>query len=210
MRSRLLPVTVWVLAFATPVARSVVAQERFEIGPFAALYLPTGSFQPAPYYSTALPTDPSDMSGLALGGQAKLWLSPRVGFQLQAAIVSSTVGGGPTPIGVLSPTQAQVLTLTAQGLYDLRPTPSTRLWLSAGAGLIRHCGAAYSPYGSPTQLAGVLGLGSSLPIYHGLRANLGVTTLWYVFTARDSTSTTVEHGFQLDALLQAGLSWAWH
>jgi hypothetical protein len=154
--TRALTLPLSVLALAVTLTPPAAAQSRWELGPLVAAYIPTGSFQPAPYYSTALPSDPGDMAGVAWGARGKLWFTPRLGLQIQAAVSSTNVGGGPSPAGLLRPTPVRVLALTAQGLYDLHLSPSSRVWISAGGGLIQHGGAAYEPYGSPTNAAGVL------------------------------------------------------
>jgi hypothetical protein len=150
------------------------------------------------------------MTGLAWGAQGRLWVTRRVGLQLQIASASSSVGGGTTPVGVLTPTPVRVMTGTAQVLFDLHPAGATRLWVSSGVGLVRHGGLAYARYGSPTQATGVLGLGSSIPLHRHLKVSLGLTTLLYSFTLRDSAATAVERGFQVDALAHLGLVWALH
>ncbi|HEX4575564.1 MAG TPA: hypothetical protein VH158_10550 [Gemmatimonadales bacterium] len=40
-----------------------------------------------------------------------------------------------------------------------------------------------------------------------MTASLGVTTLLYYIDVSDSTGTSLEHGFQVDPLIHAGLSW---
>jgi hypothetical protein len=193
------------VAIATPAS----AQARFEFGPLVAAYSPMSSFEPAAYYSTALPNSPGNLGGTAWGGQARLWLSRRLGVQVQAAEARSSVGGGPTPGGNFAPTGAQVVMASAQGLY--RPALGRiPLWLSAGAGVVHHGGVAYSRYGSPTQMTGALGVGSAIPLWGGFRANLGLTTLLYHFDLKDSTGVSLERGFMTDALLSLGVTWSWH
>ena len=188
----------------------VIAQVRLEFGPLAALYAPQGSFQPASYYTTWLPNSPSDLTGLAWGGEARLWFARRLGVQLQAAEAFSSVGGGITPRGPVAAMPARVFTLTTQALYNVYSAPErARVWLSAGAGLVRHGGAAYARYGTPIQVTGVLGLGYATPIRRRLNATLGITTMLYSFDLRDSTGTSLERGFQTDALLHVGLTWGW-
>ena len=197
---------VTLLVQATPLP----AQSRIEVGPLLALYAPASHFQPAPYYSTALPNSPSDLTGVAWGGQGRIWFTPRFGLQLQAASASSTVGGGATPGGFFPGTTARVFTASAQGLWAPFATPrNVQLWLSAGAGLVRHGGRAYERYGSPVQLATALGFGVSLPFGSHLAANLGVSTLLYNIDVSDSTGTSLEHGLQVDPLFHAGISLRW-
>ena len=47
-----------IIALVVFVPSRVVSQTRVEGGPLLGLYSPAGSFQPAPYYSTALPNAP--------------------------------------------------------------------------------------------------------------------------------------------------------
>jgi len=103
-----------------------------------------------------------------------------------------------------------VVTASAQGLYALLATPrSVKVWLSVGAGLIGHGGEAYARHGSPVQLATVLGVGSAVPLGRHLIANAGINTFLYNIDVSDSTGTALEHGFQVDPVLHAGLSVRW-
>lgn len=198
------------IALAVALAEQAPAQIRVDVGPLLALYAPIGEFQPAPYYTTSLPNSPGDLTGVAWGGQVRAWFTEKFGIQLQVASASSAVGGGNTPAGPVPSTPARVLTASAQGLYVVSaPSRRARLWVSAGAGLLRHGGAAYARYGAPVQAATALGLGSAIPMSRHLRANIGVTTFFYYIDVSDSAGTSLEHGFQVDPLIHAGLSWAW-
>jgi hypothetical protein len=153
---------------------------------------------------------PGDLKGAAWGGVGRIWLAPRLGLQLQITTSSSTVGGGATPGGDFPGTAARVFTASAQGVCALLAAPrSITLWLSAGAGLVGHGGAAYARYGSPVQLATVLGFGSAVPMGSHLIANVGVSTFLYNIDVSDSTGTSLEHGFQVDPVLHAGLGVRW-
>jgi len=196
-----------ILALVVLVPSRVVSQTRVEGGPLLGLYSPAGSFQPAPYYSTALPNAPSELTGAAMGGQGRIWFSRRLGLQLQVAWASSRVGGGNTPAGTAPSRPASVLTSSVQVLVALsHPSQRIQLWLSAGPGLVRHGGEAYARYGSPVQLATTLGFGSAIPIGSHLSVNLGATTFLYNIDVADSTGTSLEHGFQVDPLFHLGLS----
>jgi hypothetical protein len=209
MRGRALPPILLGLTILLSRPAPAVAQARIEVGPVLGVYLPAGSFQPAPYYSTALPSDPSDMTGLAWGAEGRVWIGPRFGLQLGATVASSRVGGGATPVGVLAPTSVRVLTGSVQALYNLQAGRRTHLWVSGGVGVVRHGGQAYTPYGSPTQLTGVLGVGSSIPLQGQLRLTLGLITQLYSLTVRDSAARPVQRGFQVDAVPRVGIAWAW-
>jgi hypothetical protein len=191
-------------------AAPLPAQARIEFGPLVALYAPAGAFQPAPYYSTALPNSPSDLSGVAWGGQSRIWFSPRAGVQLQVSSASSTVGGGNTPGGSFPGRPARVLMASAQFLWAFPASHhNLQVWLSGGGGVIRHGGTAYERYGSPVQLGTALGFGAALPLGNHLVANLGMTTLLYNIDVSDSTGTSLEHGLQVDPLIHAGVSLRW-
>ena len=197
-------------ALTVTLAGPAAAQTRLEVGALLGLYAPASSFQPASYYSTALPNSPSDLAGLAWGGQGRLWLSLRFGMQLQVASASSNVGGGNTPGGPAPATPARVLTTSAQLAYKLlAPANGAQVWCSAGPGLVRHGGPAYSRYGSPTQFATAFGLGSAVPISSRLSADFGLTTFLYNLDVSDSTGASLEHGFQVDPLLHAGITLHW-
>jgi len=196
-----------IIALLVFVPSRVVSQTRVEGGPLLGLYSPAGSFQPAPYYTTALPNAPSALAGAAMGGQGRIWFTRRFGLQLQIAWASSRVGGGSTPAGTAPSTPARVLTSSVQALFPLsHPSQRIQLWLSAGPGLVRHGGEAYARYGSPVQLATTLGFGSAIPMGSHLSLNLGATTFLYNVDVADSAGTSLEHGFQVDPLFHLGLS----
>lgn len=202
------------LAGVALIAAPLQAQTSFEVGPLFGYYLPTGSFESASVYSTALPRKPSDLAGFAWGGEARAWFGGRLGVAAQSFIASSDVGGGVTPAGVLGATSARVLTFTVQGLLDLSPASERyRLWLGAGPGLVRHEGDAYAPYGSPTDLAGTVGAGVNLPIFSDLSVTAGASALFYMLDVPmplmlQENPGSLERGFQTDLLFRLGLSWA--
>jgi hypothetical protein len=206
--SWLLPaVVLWLVSPAT-----ASGQVRFEVGPVLGFYAPVGSFATPDFYSTALPIKPSDLSGLAYGGEGRLWLTPRFGFQVQGAVASSRFGGGmAVPSGyVTSPVDAQVVTVTAQVLY--RPAPwRSSLSLSAGYGVVHYGGDAYAGMQGLTSLAAVLGLGIDVPLGRRLTATLGVTSLLYSLNVRDPgagvVGSTVQRGFRIDVLPHVTLAW---
>ena len=122
-----LAVVLALLALATP----VVAQIRVDLGGTVGRYSPEGSFQPASVYSTQLPLTPDELSGLALGGQLRLWVG-RVGVQLAATTTAVREGGGNTPGGYKAPTAARVSTGSAQLLFRLTGDGGrARAWLGA-------------------------------------------------------------------------------
>jgi hypothetical protein len=211
MLTRLASSVLAALALVVMFGTAAPAQIRFDVGPLVAFYAPLSAFQPAPYYSISLPNSPGELGGVAWGGQGRVWFTQRFGVQLQVASARSTVAGGNTPEHFVASTPASVLTASLQALYNPASTPrKARLWLNAGVGLVRHGGTAYAPYGAPVQFATAFGFGSAIPLSSsGLQANLGVTTLLYSIDVSDNTGTSLEHGFQVDPLIHAGLSWGW-
>ncbi|HMI58750.1 MAG TPA: hypothetical protein VK511_11910 [Gemmatimonadaceae bacterium] len=195
-------------------ASGIRAQLRVELGATIGSYSPLRSFQPASVYSTALPGSPSSLGGTAFGGQIRLWVSPRLGFELAGATTSSTFGGGFTPGGEVPRSSARVTTGTAQLLVLVTDDGSrARVWVGAGGGAIQHGGAAYASFGKPVNYGGALGLGSAIRIAGALSADVGVTSLIYNLNIRGTEATDPglsERGTQADLLLRAGLSYSIH
>jgi hypothetical protein len=202
------------MACLPAVTSSAYGQTTIEVGATVGLYAPLGSFQPAQAYSMALPNDPSGLSGAALGGQLRVWVAPRLGFQVAATTASSSVGGGNTPNGFAQPVSARVSTATAEVLYRLTGNDSrARVWLGAGGGAVQHGGAAYEPFGNPVNFGGVLGISSSVRVAGPLSAEFGVTTVIYEMNVRGTPATDtglMERGRQVDALFHTGVSYRWH
>lgn len=208
-----------IIACSLLVSSPASAQTTIEAGPLFGFYRPTGRFEAAtattPAYATALPVRPAELSGPAWGAEARIWVGARIGVQLQATAASSTISDVTrAAAGTRELTSARVSTVTAQALYNVSPTPNRyRLWLSAGGGVVRHEGTAYSDYGSPIDFAGVFGAGATVPIKGGLRATAGASASLYPFDVRVPADPaldagTLQHGFQRDFLLHLGLSWS--
>ena len=53
------------VASVTAIPTAAIAQTGVEVGPLVALYAPVGTFNPNAGYSTALPSKPSDLGGVA-------------------------------------------------------------------------------------------------------------------------------------------------
>jgi hypothetical protein len=191
------------------------AQVKIELGATMGLYSPLGSFQPAQIHSTSLPDSPGSLGGAAYGAQLRLWVAPRLGFELAGAMASSTFGGGATPGGRGSSfTSARVSTGTAELLFRVTGDESrARVWLGAGAGAVQHGGDAYANFGNPVNYGGVLGVGSAIRISGGLSADVGVSSMIYNLNIRGNASNDPglsERGTQVDMLLRTGLSYSWH
>lgn len=207
---RALAVTVCSFAVSTAAA----AQLRVEVGATIGRYSPLGSFQQGMTLSSSLPRQASDLSGTSYGGQLRMWVAPRVGFEFSASTSSSTVGGGSTPVGISPTTTARVSTGSAQLLFLLTRSQSrASVWLGAGGGVVEHGGQTYKPFGTQVDGAGVFSVASAFRIKGGLSADLGVTSLIYYLDAQNmppSSDNLLERGRQFDVLLRTGLSYRLH
>lgn len=191
-----------------PAAHST-AQVRAEFGPIIGYCRPVGSFESTSASAVTLPAHPSDNAGAALGLEGRLWVGRRFGVELRAANEWSSVPASVPPGGPVGPTAAHVLTLAAQGIWALAVGPKARAWVGAGVGLMRHGGSANAPYGSPTNVAGTIGLGSSIRVHDPIRAVLGVTTYLYSLNVQSALGPTLERGCQVDPLVHLGMVWSW-
>jgi hypothetical protein len=196
-------------------ALPVRAQLTASLGPIVGYYRPFGHFDPASVYTTALPTTPADLQGLALGAAGQLAIGERFGVRTQGAVAWSTIPEVITPDGPRGPTAARVEFATVEGLYDASRSPSRyRLWLGIGPAVVRHTGDAYAPYSSPVSTGGTASLELVVPLASGFQLAADATTLWYTFdlgTPRDVglNAGIREHGAQRDALVHIGLRWSW-
>ncbi len=200
-------VALGVAAAAAGVQSTAEAQAAIEIGPLGSVYAPVGGFDPNAVSSTALPSRPSDLRGLAWGGAARLLLGRRWGVQVVVATAASRFGGGlATPGGfVTSATSARVVALAAQAVY--RPAGAyLPLWLGAGLGTVRHGGDAYASYGSPSPLAATLAAGLDARLGRQLTATLGVTSFFYSLDFSDG-HVAINDGRQADLLVYLTVAW---
>ncbi len=195
-------------------ASAAVAQMKVDVGASVGLYSPTGKFQPASVYSTNLPNSPDQLSGSSFGAQLRLWVVPRIGFELTGTTFSRDAGGGGTPEGTAPTTSARISTGTAQLLVRVTGEASrARIWVGAGGGAIQHGGATYEPFGKPVNYGAVASLGTAVRIRGGLSADLGLTSLMYNLNIRGTAATDPnlsERGRQVDLLVHTGLSYSWH
>src|SRR6478672_7273699 len=80
------------LSLLATIAAAAHAQRGIELGPFAGYYRPLGSFDPNSIFSTALPNTPQDLAGLIVGIDGRVWVTERLGVELQGALRSGSVG----------------------------------------------------------------------------------------------------------------------
>lgn len=181
------------------------AQVTYAIQPLVGYYQPLGHFDPAAFYSTDLPRTPSDLAGLLWGGSAQVTFAGRLGIEGAVSTAASTIRGCPCPGGfVLPPTPARVTVATVAGQYDLSNRPARyRLSANVGPALMRHGGAAYGRYGSPTSWGGTAGLELAASIAKHLHVVATVSGVGYSF----NLASPPEHGPQLDATALLGVRW---
>lgn len=203
-------------------APSLAAQTSLDVGPLIGDYQPLGHFHGPPNYVTPLPLSPQQLAGAAWGAEARLWLGPRLGLEIDGMVTSRRVGGAVPPEGGFPMLRARVLAIAAEGVLSAAPAGAHyRLWVSAGPGMVRHDGAAYTTCGHmypgcgpTTSLAGVTGVGTALPLVAGLSAVARATMDWYGYDVhmRDPSAippeTESQRGVQADLLLRVGLGWA--
>jgi hypothetical protein len=205
---------------AAAAASPATAQMKLEVAATIGQYAPFGDFAPATVHSTGLPRSPSDLSGVALGGELRLWIAPRFGFALTGTTVSSTLGSPSnnpnspfpdphSPVG----TSARVSTASAALLYQVTNSDHrARIWLEAGGAVVRHGGAVYEPFGSPVNFGGIAGVASAIRLPRPLSLELGVRTLVYRMNMHGTAATDprlLERGTQADAQFYTGLSVSW-
>ncbi len=194
-------------------AAPLQAQRGIEVDAQLGYYLPTGQFEHSNLVATGLPVRPADLKGVALGGEARLWLAPRWGVQVQGSTASSTTPEVLTPGGCCQPMPVRVSAFTAQALYGLRLAERSRLWLGAGPAVVRHGGEGYARFGSPRSLGGSVGGGMSVRLAGGVRATADVGALLYGYRVHapadwaPSTTGIVQSGFRKDLLVSVGLGW---
>lgn len=201
------------LMLVAGIAAPAMGQVTGSIGPLVGYYRPFGHFDPASVYSTSLPQEPSDLSGVAWGAEGQLSFGGRLGLEGQLASASSTIPEVITPGGPSGPTNARVTIATLQARYDASPSrEKAGVWLSAGPALIEHGGDAYRRYGSPRSVGVAAGIGIAVPITSTLRVVAGVTALRYSFDVPMPAELrynpgSMEHGTQTDAIFHLGLRW---
>jgi hypothetical protein len=189
------------LATVTWPARGQVA---LGLRPLLGYYLPLGRFDHAELLSTALPQQPSDLQGVAWGGDVQVRLRPRVavevlGLGTRTTLPSCTCPGGPT-----APAPVHVSIAAVEAQLEFSPRPSRyQLWVSGGPAVIRHSGRGYERPPSPVSWGGALGLELGVPVGSHWQVVATGTGIGYHF----DLDFPPQHGPQLDAVLAVGLRW---
>ena len=186
-------------------ARAGHAQMALGVQPFVGYYLPLGRFNHADLLSTALPQRPSDLKGVAWGGDLQLRLRRRLAVEGLAETTTHTLpsclcpGGQPT-----DPVPVRVTLAGVLGQYDLSADPSRyHLWAGVGPVAIRHAGRGYERPTSPVSWGGAFGLELALPVASHWELVTKGTGAGYSF----NLDFPPQHGPQLDVTLSIGARW---
>jgi hypothetical protein len=191
-------------AFAIPAIAH--AQLALEVEPTVGAYSPRGSYEhAAAFFRVGTPDAPSENAGTAYGASARLWLTRIFGIQLEEFTSSADHPSVAVPSGGVVATSTRVRAMTVQALFRSTLPTRLQLWLSAGAGTIRHSGSAYAPYGSPSHGTLALGGGAAVPIWRGISVTGGVDDLSYDWKIGNSLGV-YQTGSENDLVARIGVS----
>ena len=193
------------LAHLTPGA--IAAQVRFDVGPYVGFYAPIGSFPSAPFPGPfELPPARSRQgTAVAVGAQGTLWFVPRIGLSVQWGTTSSVVRTREQFGSQDAEQSARVSAGALQLLVPLEvPSLQGRVYVGAGVGLVRRSGDFYEAYERPSNVAGVLGLGSDFALVRHAHLTLGFQSYLYSLRLRQQGGPTFDSGFQADMLARVG------
>ena len=184
----------------------LLAQDHIEVSPLVGFYTPIFSFA-GPLRSIPGSNNYTMNTAVALGAEANVWLTSRVGLGALigwslSAVRQETATRADTslsaPVLLLGGFLAHKFNLSHQN-GDVR--------LRAGAGYLHHGGAAFSPYGHPASVTGLMGIETSLPLRPTLRLMGGLDASLYSLQLTDTFGTRYERRFQADLLGRVGLLW---
>ncbi len=186
---------------------AIAAQVRFDVGPYVGLYAPTGSFPSAPFPGPfELPPARSRQgTAVAVGAQGTLWFVSRIGLSVQWGTTSSVVRTREEFGSQDAEQSARVSAGALQLLVPLEvPSLQGRVYVGAGVGLVRRSGDFYEAYERPSNVAGVLGLGSDFALVRHAHLTLGFQSYLYSLRLRQEGGPTFDSGFQADMLARVG------
>jgi hypothetical protein len=186
---------------------SAVGQVSVQVGPYAGIYAPTASFGSAPLPSPfAIPSTSRQSTALIVGAQATLWLDSRIGLSAQWGTASSTIRTRGEIGGQEAKQSARVSAGALQLLVPLQgPSLQRRVYISGGIGLMRRGGDFFDAYEQPSNVTGVLGVGSQFALGRRAQVLLGFDTYLYSLRLREPGGATFDSGFQGDLLARAGI-----
>jgi hypothetical protein len=203
---RLLLCTLLVGASFAP--EGLAAQVRFELGPYVGIYAPIASFSSAPFQGPFILGPATSRQGTAVmvGAQGTFWLDSRIGLSIQWGTASSTVRTREEFGTQESEESARVSAGALQLLVPLQvPSLQGRAHVGAGVGLMRRSGDFYEVYERPTNVAGVLGLGSNFALSRQVHLMLGFQSYLYSLQLRQTGGDTFDSSFQTDFLARVGV-----
>lgn len=141
--------------------------------------------------------------GPAFGGRVVYGLGPRLGMEGVLAIATGDVeGSGPTSASA----SGRKLLVSARGRWRVSaPGAALPLYVSGGLGVVSHGGTAYELLDGTTDIGGVLGIGTAIPLRDRMRLRIDLED--YVHSASFSFNGAGSSGrLQNDILLSAGIS----
>ncbi|HEY9228534.1 MAG TPA: hypothetical protein VIP11_17905 [Gemmatimonadaceae bacterium] len=202
MRSpfRCLHLALFLVALAIPAESQVSSGVR----PFVGYYYPLGQFDHAEILSTALPQRPSDLRGIAWGGDLQMKFRQRFAVDGMVVTATSTLPSCTCPGGPTGEVPVRVNIATVEAQYDLSLMPSRyQLWAGVGPAVIQHRGRGYEQPESPVSWGGAFGLDFTAALARHWQLVATGTGVAYAF----NLDSPPQHGSQLDALLSVGLRW---
>ena len=184
----------------------LLAQDRVEVGPLVGFFAPTTTFA-GPLRMVPGSNNYTLNIAIAVGAEANIWLTPRVGL-------GALIGWSPSAVRQESATLADTSLSAPVQLFGMFLALKFNLShlngdvrARAGAGYLRHMGAAFAPYGHPGSLTGLVGIEATLPLRRALRLTGGLDAYLYSLQLTDTFGTRYEHRFQADLLARVGLMW---
>jgi hypothetical protein len=185
-------------------ARPVAAQVAVGLRPFVGYYRPFGHFFRAPYLSTALPQRPSDLQGVAWGGDVQVTLRKRFAIVARGLTTTTTLPSCTCPGGPTDPAPVRVSMAIVEGQYDLSPAPARyHLRATGGPALIRNSGPGYEQPDSPVSWGGAFGFELALRLASSWQLVGTGTGVAYAFVL----DSPPQRGPMRDAILSIGVRW---
>jgi hypothetical protein len=185
------------------------AQLRVEVQPLLGVYQGLSSFKTNERVFSPLDNGLvtlAQRTGFALGGAATVWLSPRFGARLHLITAMSDVAATNSNVIGQKPVSSRVTVLGGEALFRVRRLDTgTQVYVSAGGSRIARSGKAYQGFSGTTDLAGTLGVGSSISLNRRLSLQGDVQTLLYRLGLTDASGDRYRSAFQTDLLAYVGL-----
>lgn len=190
------------------ITRVASAQVRVELEPVIGVYTGFSDWpRPANGQFFSFPDTLSQRTGVAFGGQATAWLGRRVG--LRAAVLTSASDVGPATHDLLlrDPVPSRVTTVGLEALVPIAQlSTGGRVFVAAGAAVVRRSGDAYEGFEGTSDVGGSLGVGSQFRLTDRLSLQGDLRALLYSLRLTDPAGLEYPSAFQTDLQGQLGLS----